>query len=301
MNFNLAVILGETAAASPDKPVALHAGGQLTYGELDDMSDRLAAGLELAGLRPGARWALQLPNIPQFLIAYFGILKAGGVVVPLNVMLKAPEVAFQLGTPAPASSSPGQAFSTTRPAAPGGRADRDLRRRARRAVTPAPSRSSGFSPAPANGHRLAATRAGRHRRDRLHLGDDRAPQGRRADPHPAVHERRYPRAPLRCPARRRGHHGASAVSRLRPVQHPERVRAVRLHHVARPALRPGRGAHGDPAGQGHHLRGRAGHVRRPARHPALDDYDVSSLRVAISGGDSIPRRCSTPSRSTSAS
>ena len=41
--------------------------------------------------------ALQLPNIAQFLIAYFGILKAGGVVVPLNVMLKAPEVAFHLG------------------------------------------------------------------------------------------------------------------------------------------------------------------------------------------------------------
>ena len=40
--------------------------------------------------------ALQLPNIPQFLIAYFGILKAGAVVVPLNVLLKAPEVAFEL-------------------------------------------------------------------------------------------------------------------------------------------------------------------------------------------------------------
>jgi long-chain acyl-CoA synthetase len=41
--------------------------------------------------------ALQLPNIPQFLIAYFGILKAGGVVVPLNVLLKTPEVAYHLG------------------------------------------------------------------------------------------------------------------------------------------------------------------------------------------------------------
>ena len=40
--------------------------------------------------------ALQLPNIPQFLIAYFGILKAGAVVVPLNVMLKPPEIAFHL-------------------------------------------------------------------------------------------------------------------------------------------------------------------------------------------------------------
>jgi long-chain acyl-CoA synthetase len=96
MSFNLAVILGETASASPDKAVAVYPGGRLTYGELDVLSGRLAAGLEAAGLRPGDPVALQLPNIPQFLIAYFAILKAGCVVVPLNVMLKAPEVAFQL-------------------------------------------------------------------------------------------------------------------------------------------------------------------------------------------------------------
>ena len=96
MNFNLAVILRETAAATPDKTVAVYAGGQLSYGELDELSDRLAVGLAATGLRPGDVVALQLPNIPQFLVAYFGILKAGGVVMPINVMLKAPEVAFQL-------------------------------------------------------------------------------------------------------------------------------------------------------------------------------------------------------------
>jgi long-chain acyl-CoA synthetase len=97
MSFNLAVILSETAAASPDKAVVLYGGGQLTYAELDVLSDRLAAGVAGAGIRPADPVALQLPNIPQFLIAYFGILKAGGVVVPLNVLLKAPEVEFQLG------------------------------------------------------------------------------------------------------------------------------------------------------------------------------------------------------------
>jgi len=97
MKFNLAVTLRETASATPGKAVAIYEGGQLSYGELDELSDRLAAGLEIAGLRPGDRVGLQLPNIPQFLIAYFGILKAGGVVVPLNVMYKAPEVAFHLG------------------------------------------------------------------------------------------------------------------------------------------------------------------------------------------------------------
>ena len=97
MNFNLAVILCETAAASPDKPVAVFDGGQLTYRELDELSDRLAASLERAGIEPGDPVALQLPNIPQFLISYFGILKAGAVAVPMNVLLKAPEMAFHLG------------------------------------------------------------------------------------------------------------------------------------------------------------------------------------------------------------
>ena len=96
MKFNLAVILSETASASPGKPVAVYAGGQMSYGELDAMSDRFAAGLELTGLHPGDVVGLQLPNIAQFLIAYFGILKAGAVVMPLNVLLKAPEIAYQL-------------------------------------------------------------------------------------------------------------------------------------------------------------------------------------------------------------
>ena len=96
MSFNLAVILSETAHSSPDRPVAVFTGGQLTYRELDEASDRLAASLTAAGIRPGDPVALQLPNVPQFLISYFGILKAGGVVVPLNVMLRAPEVAFHL-------------------------------------------------------------------------------------------------------------------------------------------------------------------------------------------------------------
>src|SRR5215471_17877100 len=96
MSFNLAVILRETAQRSPDKPVTIQGDSRMTYGELDEQSGRLAAGLAAGGIGPGDVVALQLPNVPQFLIAYFGILKAGGVVVPLNVMLKASEVAFHL-------------------------------------------------------------------------------------------------------------------------------------------------------------------------------------------------------------
>src|SRR5258707_8705781 len=92
MSFNLAVILSESARRAPDHPVAVFDGGQLTYRQLDQASDRVAASLAAAGIEPGERIALQLPNIPQFLISYFGILKAGAVVVPMNVMLRAPEI-----------------------------------------------------------------------------------------------------------------------------------------------------------------------------------------------------------------
>ncbi|HEX5302243.1 MAG TPA: long-chain fatty acid--CoA ligase [Streptosporangiaceae bacterium] len=96
MSFNLAVILSESARSAPDHPVAVFDGGQLTYRQLDQASDRVAANLAEAGIRPGEAVALQLPNIPQFLVAYFGILKAGAVVIPLNVLLRAPEIAYHL-------------------------------------------------------------------------------------------------------------------------------------------------------------------------------------------------------------
>src|SRR5690349_1476906 len=96
MSFNLAVILSESARSAPEHPVAVFDGGQLTYRQLDQASDRVAANLAEAGIRPGEAVALQLPNIPQFLIAYFGILKAGAVVIPLNVLLRAPEIAYHL-------------------------------------------------------------------------------------------------------------------------------------------------------------------------------------------------------------
>jgi len=94
--LNLAVILRESAAARPDAPALLHDGGTVTYAELDARSDAVAAALAAQGIGPGSAIALQLPNIPEFPVVYYGILKAGAIVVPLNVMLRAPEVAYQL-------------------------------------------------------------------------------------------------------------------------------------------------------------------------------------------------------------
>ena len=99
MSFNLATILTESTLAAPDAPVCRIGGNPnsaTTYRELDDLSGRVAAGLREAGLSPGHVVALQLPNIPQFLIAYFGALKAGLVVLPLNPLLMAPELEYHL-------------------------------------------------------------------------------------------------------------------------------------------------------------------------------------------------------------
>src|SRR5690349_16684511 len=94
--FNLATILRESADAFADRPAMLFDGGSTTYAELAAASDRVAEGLVSTGIRPGDMVALQLPNIPQFVVAYFGIRKAGGVVVPLNPLFKAREVAYCL-------------------------------------------------------------------------------------------------------------------------------------------------------------------------------------------------------------
>jgi long-chain acyl-CoA synthetase len=94
--LNLAFMLREAARAHSEKPAVLSAAGALSYVELDAASDRFAAGLQARGLRPGDAVALQLPNVPEFVAAYFGILKAGCVVVPINVLFKAAEVHYVL-------------------------------------------------------------------------------------------------------------------------------------------------------------------------------------------------------------
>ena len=96
VTLNFATVLKEAAQQQPDKVAALFEGGRLTYSELDVLSDRFAAGLRREGFGPGEPVALQLPNLPHFLIAYFGMLKNGSVVVPLNVLLKAREVEYHL-------------------------------------------------------------------------------------------------------------------------------------------------------------------------------------------------------------
>src|SRR4028119_1246534 len=96
MSFNLAVMLRESRDAHPDKPL-IHLGDlTFTHSQVDEISGRVASALLATGLSRGDKVAVQLPNLPQFLFTYFGIMKAGLVMVPLNPLLRAPEVAYHL-------------------------------------------------------------------------------------------------------------------------------------------------------------------------------------------------------------
>jgi long-chain acyl-CoA synthetase len=97
MSLNLAVILEESTKRNPDKVAIIFDDFKLTYRQLNAAANQVANALVDFGIKPGDRVGMMLPNVPQFPIIYFGILKAGGVVVPMNVLLKGREVAYYLG------------------------------------------------------------------------------------------------------------------------------------------------------------------------------------------------------------
>ena len=69
---------------------------EFTFAELDDAAARVATLLEQAGVQPGDRVGIMLPNTPAFAIAFYGIMYRGAVAVPMNPLLKGREVAFYL-------------------------------------------------------------------------------------------------------------------------------------------------------------------------------------------------------------
>ena len=77
-------LLRNTAKAHPEWPAVRFYGKPMSYRELDDRADRFAAGLRGLGVKPGDRVSLLLPNTPHFFVAFFGVLRAGGIVVQTN-------------------------------------------------------------------------------------------------------------------------------------------------------------------------------------------------------------------------
>jgi long-chain acyl-CoA synthetase len=94
---HLSSLLERAAADHPDRPAIRLDDLVLTYQQLREAAGQVASLLTSAGIAPGDRVGLMLPNVPAFPIAFYGALGAGAVVVPMNPLLKSREVAYYLG------------------------------------------------------------------------------------------------------------------------------------------------------------------------------------------------------------
>ncbi|ULQ54726.1 long-chain-fatty-acid--CoA ligase [Flavihumibacter fluvii] len=94
--LNLASILEDSTRRYPAKPAFTFRDNSFTYAEINMAANKVANGLIEKGIRPGDKVALSCLNLPQFPIIYFGILKAGAIVVPLSVLLKKEEIEYHL-------------------------------------------------------------------------------------------------------------------------------------------------------------------------------------------------------------
>ena len=93
---NLATTLIQATAEYPDRPAVRLDSTVLRFRDLDEASARAASWLAGLGIAPGDRVCLMMPNVPEFPELYYGILRAGAIVVPMNPLLKAREVEYYL-------------------------------------------------------------------------------------------------------------------------------------------------------------------------------------------------------------
>jgi long-chain acyl-CoA synthetase len=94
--MNLAGLLTASAERDPDHVAIKLDDAELTYGALGGASAHIAGLLAEHGFERGDRVGIMLPNVPYFPVLYYGVLRAGGIVVPMNVLLKKREVAYYL-------------------------------------------------------------------------------------------------------------------------------------------------------------------------------------------------------------
>jgi long-chain acyl-CoA synthetase len=91
---SVASLLAQTAAAFPGQTALESEGERVSYSELHERAQRLASGLAAEGLEAGDRVALLLPNTPSFVLSFFAVAGLGATAVPLNPLLKEPELEF---------------------------------------------------------------------------------------------------------------------------------------------------------------------------------------------------------------
>ena len=97
-------LLVDSAGKHPEKPAIIFGArvgsrimdSQMSYGELNDAVNRFAAALQQLGVNQGDRVGIIMPNCPQFVISFYGVLRAGGVAVPCNFLYTADELEHQL-------------------------------------------------------------------------------------------------------------------------------------------------------------------------------------------------------------
>jgi long-chain acyl-CoA synthetase len=92
----LPVILEKTARDHPERDAIIFKGTKISYRLLNQYVDKLAAALQVLGVQKGSRVAIHLPNCPQFIIAYYAVLRIGAIVVPCNPLYQAHEMTHQL-------------------------------------------------------------------------------------------------------------------------------------------------------------------------------------------------------------
>ncbi|MGA1865915.1 MAG: AMP-binding protein [Thermoplasmatota archaeon] len=92
--YTLSGLLRKATEENPERIAIFYEDRAITYKKLDDMASRFANGLLKMGIRKGDRIALYMPNYPEWIVAFFGIARMGGVVVPMNTRYKAKEVDY---------------------------------------------------------------------------------------------------------------------------------------------------------------------------------------------------------------
>ncbi len=93
---NLAHLLSDTAQSHPDQPAIILDDHRVTYREVDDAAQQLAGWLVKQGVQAGDRIAVMLPNLPSFPVIYYGALRVGAIVVPMNPLFKRREIEYYL-------------------------------------------------------------------------------------------------------------------------------------------------------------------------------------------------------------
>ncbi len=96
MSLNLATLLTESAKRYPDNTAVIADAFRMSFKQLNAASNQFANGLSKLGVKQGDKVGIMLPNVPHFLIAYYGTLKLGAIVVPMNMLFKSEEIEYMV-------------------------------------------------------------------------------------------------------------------------------------------------------------------------------------------------------------